>query len=89
MSHNKVAFAAAAVAAAALFALCPPAAAQEAGALAADDVVSLLVRLGVNDAAARDWDGPVEISGGERCGVGNWRPRPGEEGSGKTWKRAS
>ena len=89
MPHNKVAFAAAAVAAAALFALCPPAAAQEAGDLAADDVVSLLVRLGVNDAAARDWDGSVEISGGELLGVRNWRPRPGEEVSGSTWKLAS
>jgi len=42
--------------------------AQELGALAADDVVSLLVRLGVNDRAARDWDGSVEVAGGELPG---------------------
>ena len=81
MSHNKVGFASAAVAAAALFILVPPPApAQEAGTLAGDDVVSLLVRLGVHDTAARDWDGSLEVSGGELLGLRDWRPAARQRG---------
>lgn len=90
MPHNKVGFAPAAVAAAALLILVPPPApAQEAGALAGDDIVSLLVRLGVNDTAARDWDGSLEVSGGELLGLRDWRPRPANEVEGAAWKLAS
>ncbi len=87
MPHNKVGFASAAVAAAALLILAPPPApAQEAGTLAGGDVVSLLVRLGVNDTAARDWDGSLVVSGGELLGLRDWRPRPGNEVEGAAWK---
>ncbi len=91
MPHRSVPFASTALVAAMLaFAFQPgPVSAQEAGSLAGDDVVSLLVRLGVNDAAARDWDGSVEVSGGELLGVRDWRPRPDNEVAGNTWKLAS
>ena len=91
MPHSKVAFASAAVAAAILsFAFAPtPAPAQEPVSLGGDDVISLLVRLGVNDTAARDWDGSLEVSGGELLGVRDWRPRLEHEVAGNTWKLAS
>ena len=91
MLHRKVAFASAAVAAAVLtLVLCPsPAPAQPPTSLDDDDVVSLLVRLGVNDTAARDWDGSLELSGGELLGLRDWRPRSAHEVTGNTWKLAS
>ena len=91
MHHNKVGFASAAVVAAVLAFTALPGAgsAQDAGVLAGDDVVSLLVRLGVNDDAARDWDGSLEVAGGELLGLRDWRPRPANEVQGAAWKLAS
>ena len=91
MLHRSVPFASAALVAAMLaFAFQPsPVSAQAPASLAGDDVVSLLVRLGVNDTAARDWDGSVEVAGGELLGLRDWRPRPANEVEGNTWTLAS
>ena len=63
--------------------------AQEPASLGGDDVISVLVRMGVNDAAARDWNGSVAVSGGDLLDVRDWRVRPENEVEGNTWKLAS
>jgi hypothetical protein len=62
---------------------------QQPTSLGADGVVSVLIRLGANDAAPRSWDGSLSVAGGDLLGLRDWRPRPGNEVSGSSWKLAS
>jgi hypothetical protein len=44
-----------------------------------DSVISLLVRLGVNDTEPRKWTGTVTVTNGEVSNIRNWHPRPGDK----------
>lgn len=63
--------------------------APAAGAPLDDSVVSVRLRLGVNDSQPRPWDGSLTVSGGQLVQVRNWHPRPGDETAGSAWKLAT
>ncbi len=60
------------------------------GELAADDVLSYRIQMGVGATSEEVWDGAVTVSSGELLGLRNWRPRPEDQLIGRNeWKLTS
>lgn len=67
--------------------LAPSGAALAQGELAADNVISYRIQMGVGAASAEVWDGAVTVSSGELLDVRNWHPRPEDQLIGRNeWK---
>ena len=62
---------------------------SKSGDLSANGVVSLRVRLGVNDTKPTPWDGKLSISGGELLGLRDWHPREGDRVGSDDWALAT
>src|SRR5262249_53889660 len=62
---------------------------QSPATLAGDNVISLRVRFGPDEAKPTAWDGKVTVSGGELLNLRNWHPRPNDHVGKDDWKLAA